>query len=155
MASGLPRTVWLNNLNGSHVLNLSLTTHKAAFFNTTYQAALAYDTIAGWTATNEVTGTGWAAAPTLALMQGAGATSVNPTIAAVAGGIVRYDMDDLARTTTSLTSVAGVQFYADAITTPTADPIYCIVDFGGLYTTTSGTFGITWSGQGVFEIDLS
>jgi hypothetical protein len=154
MASGLPRTVWLNNVNGSHVLNLSLTTHKMAMFNTTYISGVNYDTVAGWSSTNEVTGTNWVTTGyTLATVQNGG--TINPTIAGVAGGIVRYDMDDLARTATTIANSSGVQIYADALTTPTADPIFVIVDFGAAYSTTNGTFGITWSANGVFEIDHS
>jgi hypothetical protein len=146
--------VWLNNLNGSHVLNLSLTTHKMAMFNTTYISGVNYDTAAGWSSTNEVTGTNWVTGGyTLATVQNGG--TINPTVAGVAGGIVRYDMDDLARTSTTIANSYGVQIYADALTTPTADPIFVIVDFGAAYSTTNGTFGITWSANGVFEIDLS
>lgn len=154
MASGLPRTPWLNSHNGSHVLDLSLTTHKMAMVNSTYTGALNYDTAAAWSSTNEVTGTNWVTTGyTLATVQNGG--TITPTIAGVAGGIVRYDMDDLARTSTTITNSRGIQIYADAITTPTAKPIFVVVDFGADYSTTNGTFGITFSANGVFEIDLS
>jgi hypothetical protein len=154
MASGLPRTVWLNSHNGQHTLDLSLTTHKMAMFNSTYISGVNFDTAAGWSSTNEVTGTNWVTTGyTLATVQNS--ATINPTWTGVAGGIVRYDMDDLARTSTTITNSRGVQIYADAVTTPTADPIFVIVDFGADYSTTNGTFGITWSANGVFELDLS
>lgn len=154
MASGLPRTAWLNGLNGSHVLNLSLTTHKMAMHNATFFSGFNYDTGLAWDTTNEVTGTNWVTTGyALSAVQNGG--TITPTIAGVAGGIVRYDMDDLARTSTTIASSSGVVFYADAIASPVAKPVYCVVDFGAPYSTTNGTFGITWSANGVFEIDLS
>ena len=154
MASGLARTCWLNGLNGGHVFNLSLNTHKMAMHNATFFSGFNFDTGLAWVNTNEVTGTNWVTTG-YALSAVQNAATINPAVAGVAGGIIRYTMDNLARTGTTISASSGIALYADALGSPVAKPVFAVVDFGAPYTTTSGTFGINWSGNGVFEIDLS
>jgi hypothetical protein len=155
MASGLPTTPWVNGLNGSHALDLSLTTHKLTLVNTTYLSGLNYDTLNGWVNTNEVSGTGWAAGGyTLATVNDGG--TISPTISnGTPATLIVYDANNVSRASTTLTGVAGCVFWADAITTPTADPVYCVVDFGSTYNTSNGTFGITWAAGGILTLDMA
>ena len=37
----------------------------------------------------------------------------------------------------------------------TNKPLICAIDFGGDFSTTSGTFKITWNASGIFTLDLT
>jgi len=88
--------------------------------------------------TNEVTGTGWAAAQTLA-----GVTYV------ASGGFLTFDLTDVSVGTTTLSSVRGAIGWDDTLTN---DPLIWGVTFGADYNTTAGTFAITWSANGAWRI---
>lgn len=110
-----------------------------------------------WANTNEIAGTGWAAGGVLLSGAAAGATSTVPTFAEGTTGSLRYDMGDISVASTTLTAAHGCIIYLDAITAPTAlvDAMICAISFGADYSTVAGTFGVTWSGTGLFEIDLT
>lgn len=92
---------------------------------------------------NEVTGTGWAAAQALA----------SPTFTLDAtNNLVKLDGTDVNAATTTLTGIRGVGVYDDTVTTPTADPLICAINFGSTYNTSSGTLAITWHANGLCYI---
>ena len=63
-----------------------------------------------------------------------------------------YDMNDVSAASTTLSAVRGVIIYADALA---GDNNIIGITFGADYSTSNGTFGITWSGSGVASIDLT
>jgi hypothetical protein len=114
-----------------------------------------------WANTSETSGTGWAAGGVLLSTAAAGGTSTAPTLAEGTAGSLRYDMGDISVASTTLaTGPRGCIIYCDTSTGPTGPPDYSdlmlvAVCFGGDYPTNNGTFGITWSATGIFEIDTT
>jgi hypothetical protein len=152
--SGIPVQNIIDVLDASQLaLDLSLTTHRIALLNNTDTPN--FDTRTSWSATNEVSGTGWASGGVLLSAAAAGATSTSPTVTVSPTGTLMYDMNDIAVSTTTLASAVAAQLYADALTTPTADPVYCLIYFGGAFSTTAGTFGIQFAATGVLTLDLT
>ena len=92
--------------------------------------------------TNEVTGTGYTT----------GGEALATKSLGVASGVLTFDAADVSLSTTTLASVEGVVIFDDTPTTPTADPLILAVDFGSTYSTTAGTFAITWNASGIFTI---
>jgi hypothetical protein len=131
----------------------TLTTHKWALYNNTLTPN--FDTNVSYSATNEVSGTGWAAGGVLFSAAAAGATSVAPTLTISPAGTMMWDQNDVAVSGTTLTAARAAIAYADALTTPTADALIVLVNFGGDFSTSNGTFGIQWAATGVLAVDLT
>ena len=113
-----------------------------------------------WANTAEVSGTGWAAGGVLLSTAAAGSTSTTPTLAEGTAGALRYDMADISVASTTLNANGGPRgciIYCDSCTGTAnyVDMMLVAVCFGGDYPTNNGTFGITWSATGIFEIDLT
>jgi len=157
--SGLPTTTWKNLLTISYTGTASLTTaasFRITLHNNTAFAAYDYDTVHGYSATNEVSGTGWAAAGELLSTVAAGSTSVTPTLTTSPAGSIMYDhTNDVSKATTTLTNARCCEIYMDSVTAPTADPYIVVVNFGADYSTSAGTFGIQWAAAGVFALDMT
>lgn len=147
--SGMYVTNWIDTLDTSALgFNFQLTTHKIALHSNSLTPN--FSSGAGWTNGNEVSGTGWAAGgPTIATVSGSPTLTESPT------GSIMYDMNDVSAATTTLSNARCCIIYADAITTPTADPMIVLVNFGADYSTSAGTFGIQWAATGVFAIDIT
>lgn len=142
---------WKNALNGTatSALNLTLATYKIALYNNTLTPNFSTD--AAYSATNEVSGTGWAAGGVLLSAAGAGATSTAPTLTESPAGSLMYDMGDVSVSTTTLTNARGCIIYAD----PNSPKGLIVgVTFGADYSTVAGTFGIQWAAAGVLAIAL-
>lgn len=152
--SGLFVTNWIDFLDASQLaIDLSLATHRIALLSNA--ATPNFSTGAAWSNTNEVFGTGWATGGVLLSAAAAGATSTAPTLTESPTGSIMYDMNDVAVSSTTLTNARAAQIYADALTTPTADPIIVLINFGADFSTSNGTFGIQWAATGVFAIDIT
>jgi len=151
-ASGLYVANWIDILDATQLaIDLSLTTHKIYLTNNSDTPNFSTDT--AYSATNEVSGTGWAAAGVALSAAASGATSTSPTLTESPTGSMMYDMNDIAVATTTLTNAYGAKMYADALA---GDNVYVAIYFGGSgYSTSSGTFGIQWAATGVFAIDLT
>lgn len=111
-----------------------------------------------WVNTNEVTGTGWVTGGIACSALAAGSTSAVPTFAEGTTGSDRYDhTNDTSVASTTLSNVQGCIIYYDAATSPAdlTDAMMVSVCFGSAYSTVAGTFAITWSATGIFEIDLT
>lgn len=145
MASGLYGPTLRDILDASALpVDLVSDTVKYQFVSDTYTPD--FNTHASETdITNEVTGTGYTTG---------GEALASKTIA-IATGTLTFDAADVSLAGTSLTNVRGVVLFDDTVTTPTADPLVCSVNFGSNYTTSSGTFAITWNGSGIFTIDYT
>ena len=93
--------------------------------------------------TNEVTGTGWAAAQALT-------TPVfNLTVTT---GFTTFDADNVSAGSTTLSNVRGAATWDDTLA---GDPLLHAVTFGADYSTSNGTFAITWAATGLWRIDYA
>jgi hypothetical protein len=131
--------------------NLVLTTHKIALLSSA--ATPNFDTDVTWNNTNEVTGTGWVTGGIALSAGAAGGTSMAPTLTVAPTGTQKWDMTDLAVASTTLTGVRAARFYADALTTPTADALILLINFVSDFATTNGTFGVQFAAAGVGTVD--
>ena len=89
--------------------------------------------------TNEVTGTGYTTG---------GEALGSPTFTK-ASGYATFDGTDVSLSTTTLSSIEGVVLFDDTLA---GDPLLCAVDFGTTYSTSAGTFAITWNANGIWRI---
>jgi len=94
--------------------------------------------------TNEASGTGYTAG-------GETLTSVAMTSSSDGTGTIKWDADDVSWTNSTLTAVTGAVIYDDTVTN---DRLIAYIDFGGSFSTTSGTFQIQWNASGIFTLDL-
>jgi hypothetical protein len=112
-------------------------------------------TTPAWANTAEVSGTGWTATG-ISLTTIAGGSSATPTVAVAAGGLLVYDhTNDVSVPSTTLTGVKGCIIYFDTATAPYADPCLVAVNFGSSFSTSNGTFAITWNASGIFSVDFA
>jgi hypothetical protein len=145
-ASGLYAAVANLNLAGVTGPPWTLTTNK--FFLTGSGDTPVYSQAAAsaiYASTNEVNGTGWAAGGVACSALGAGSTSIAPALAVSAGPptVISYTAGNISVSGTTLSGAIGGYFYWAA--GGTQYKIMGIWFGGSAYTTTAGTFGITWS----------
>ena len=114
-------------LEATHDFTAASNVFKLALY--TSSATLDASTTA-YTATNEVSGTGYTA-------KGSFLTSVNPTSS---GTTAFTDFNDLTFSTATITA-RGALIYNEAAT---GDPSVCVLDFGGDKTSTAGDFTISF-----------
>jgi hypothetical protein len=129
-------------------IDLSLTTHKIALISNA--ATPNFSTDVSWSATNEVSGTGWASGGIALSAAAAGGTSTAPTNTESPTGTQMYDMGDVSVASTTLTNARAARIYADALA---ADNLIVLINFGADYSTVNGTFGIQFAATGVMTID--
>ena len=145
--SGLFVSTWIDILDATQLaVDLSLTTNKWALFDNTitpdYNATAANSAYgAGVWASGEASGTGYTAGGTVV---------ASPTLTG-SSGVMTFDQADTSWTSSTITSARGGLLYADALT---GNNGICAVDFGSSYSTSNGTFLITWNASGVFTVDL-
>lgn len=93
--------------------------------------------------TNEVSGTGYSAG---------GATLANKAVTADNTdneGV--FDADDASWASSSITA-RGAVLYKSRGGASSADELICYFDFGSNYTSTNGTFTITWNAEGILNL---
>ncbi len=71
-----------------------------------------------------------------------------------AAGQVKLDATDQSEVNTTLTNARGCLLYMGSLATPVVDQGLLAVDFGSLFSTTNGTFAITWDTNGVAFFDV-
>lgn len=99
--------------------------------------------VGDWVTGNEVSGTGWAAGgQTLATP----ATTESPT------GTLMWTGGNISVSGTTLTNAFGCLIYDSTLATKYG---LCAIPFGASYSTTAGTFGITWASAGIFNIKVT
>jgi hypothetical protein len=153
-ASGLYVQNFVDELDATNVgLDLSVSTHRLSLLASA--ATPNFDTDVTWTNANEVTGSGWATPGILLSAAAAGGTSTAPTVTIGPTGTLKYSMNDIAVSATTISNARAVRLYADALTTPTADALILLIDFTTDFTTINGTFGIQFPSTGVLALDLT
>jgi hypothetical protein len=140
--SGLYVANWIDIIDATQLaFNTSLTTHKWAMYTNTLTPNFSSDV--GYSATNEVTGTGYTAT---------GQTIVSPTCTESPTGTLMYDMADQVWASPTSVTARGAILYADALA---GDNLIVAMTFGSDFTSTAGTFTIQFASTGVFTIDLT
>jgi hypothetical protein len=134
-------------------LQLDLSSTSTQFYVALYSNAVTpnVDTdpqsynVAPWN-TGEVTGTNWPAGGVALSLTGAGLTHQS-------GGFLQFTAGNVSVASTTIsTGIYGCLIYAQALSPEAA---LCAVWFGGSgYTTSSGTFGITWPASGIWTVEL-
>ena len=146
MASGLFCVPMENNLEQTANFNID-------FNDTTADRFKCMLTTSSWTpdysadsiktdVSNEVSGAGYSA----------GGESLTSITFATATGTITWDAGDVERTASTITGARYAVIYDDTLTNK---PLICAIDFGGDFSTTSGTFKITWNASGIFTLDLT
>jgi hypothetical protein len=138
--SGLYVLNWIDILDATQLaVDLSLTTSKIAMYNNTETPN--YSTESAYSATNEVSGTGYTAG---------GQVVISPTITESPAGTLMFDLGDQVWASPTTVTAYGCKYYVAA-----ASKLVCAVNFSGAFTSTAGTFTIQWASTGVFTIDLT
>lgn len=143
-ASGFYVDNWIDLLDGTQLaIDLSLDSHKWAMYTDTLSPNFSTDT--QYSATNEVSGTGYTAG-------GMVLTGLTPTVTESPAGTLMYDHGDVVWPTADITAAHGAILYADALTN---NNLIVAVTFGADFTSTDGDFTIAWAATGVFTLDLT
>jgi len=145
-ASGLFVATFVDVLDTTQLaLDLDLETHKCALYtNSLTGADLTTDTaygVAPWNANEVPNGSGYTTG---------GATVTGTTWVHTAGGVVKWDTDDVSWASASFTA-RGALYYADALA---GNNSIMAQTFGADFTATAGTFLIQQNASGLFTIDF-
>jgi hypothetical protein len=141
-ASGLYVTNWIDILDATQLaIDTSLTSHKWALY--TNSLTPNFSTDQSYSATNEVSGTGYTAG---------GQVIVSPTTTESPAGTLMYDMADQVWASPTSVTARGAILYADALG---GNNLIVGVNFTSDFTSTAGTFTIQFASTGVFTIDLT
>lgn len=137
----------LKNAIALNIAGTSPDTLNVALFNNTITPSPDTDpmsyAVAPWNA-NEVSGTGWSAG-------GVALTSVTNTLITSVG--IMIDAADVSQSTTTLTNAFGCLVYDNTLSPKAA---IIAIYFGGTgYSTSAGTFAITWDANGLARIDTT
>lgn len=144
--SGMPLLNWIDILDATQLaVDLSLTTHKWAMYDNSNTPN--YSTDQSYSATNEVSGTGYTAGGRT-ISAGGG----SPTVTESPTGTVMYDQNDMVWPAATTVTAYGAKLYADALA---ADNIIVECYFGGAVVSTAGTFTIQFNSLGVLTLDLT
>ena len=70
--------------------------------------------------------------------------------------IITWDADDVSWANSTLSNVAAAVIYDKTLNDASASnkSLIAYIDFGGNFSTTSGTFQIQWNASGIFTLDL-
>lgn len=141
--SGLYVATFLDALDTTQLaLDLDLDTHKIALYNNSETPN--YSSQTAYSATNEVTGTNWAAG---------GVTLAAATMTESPTGTLMFDAQDISVNSATFSNAYGAKIYADALG---GDNLICGIYFGGsAYSPNAGTFSITWASTGIFALDIT
>lgn len=140
--SGLYVVNWIDILDATQLaIDLSLTSHRWAMYTNTLTPN--YSTDSAYSATNEVTGTGYTAG---------GQTIVSPTVTESPTGSLMYDMADQVWAAPTSVTARGAILYADALA---GNNLIVAMTFGADITSTAGTFTIQFAAAGVFAVNLT
>jgi hypothetical protein len=140
MASGLYGITFLNSLNNTLALDLDNDTLKIMLVTSAYTPNFGtHDFKAD--VNGEVVGTGYTAG-------GETLTSLSLTQSA---GTITFDAADVTWTSSTITA-RGAVIYDNSLV---SDPLICYIDFGSDQSSSSGDFTISFSGTGIFTLDLT
>lgn len=142
-ASGLYYISFRDMFQNDSAIDVLADVIKVALFQNTITPN--FDTDLSYSATGEVSGTGYVA----------GGAAVTTDTITVSSGTLIYDGDDSAWAGATFTGARCARGYDDTITTPQADPLLWLTNFGADFAVTAGTFTIQWAANGIWAIDLT
>lgn len=145
-ASGLFIPTWMDILDTTQLaIDLDLETHKVAMFTNSVAPNFSTDTAYGAAPynANEVSGTNYTAG---------GAALTTTAVSESPTGTLMWDAADTAWASSSISNARCALIYADALAGNNA---IVLVNFGGDYSTTSGTFTIQWAAGGILTLDIT
>lgn len=133
MASGIYNCFKTDLCDGSVNLASGGDSFKVALYNNSH-AFTATDTV--YSATNEVSGTGYTAGGTALSGQSISGTTT-----------VTWDATD-----TAWSGATFSAYHAVIYDVTNTNSLVCSIDFGGVQTVTSGTFTIQWHANGILQL---
>ena len=150
MASGLYATPLKNNLTQTTNFQIDFDDTTAGVFKcmlvTGYTPNFETHSVKSDVSSFEVSGAGYSAG-------GEALTGVTFTASGgAAAAILTWDAADVTWSASTITNAQGAVIYN---TTETNEPLIAYVDFGGSFSTTSGTFQIVWNASGIFTLDVT
>lgn len=146
--SGLYVASWINDMIGAHAINWDLETHRCALLtnaSTPAFSAAASAAVLGGAGHTQASGTGYTAG---------GALLTGTTVTESPASVLMFDADDVSWAASTIAAARAALVYADAITTPNADPALVLINFGADYSTNNGTFTVQWAATGIFTWDV-
>ena len=144
MARGLYVETFEAALKNDLALDMDNDTFKCALVTSSYTPN--FETHTNYTdITNELPATGGYTTGGATLANVAMSSSSDGT------GTIKWDADDVSWTSSTLSNVRAGVVYDDTVTN---DRLIAYIDFGGDFSTTSGTFQIQWNASGIFTLDL-
>jgi hypothetical protein len=144
-SSGMYLVNWIDILDATQLaIDLSLTSHKWALYTNTLTPNFSSDS--AYSATNEISGTGYTAGGR-AISVGGG----SPTVTESPTGTIMYDQNDMTWPTASFTARGGIE-YADALA---GDNLIVAQTYGADITATAGTFTVQFNSLGVLTLDIT
>jgi len=144
MASGLYVETFEAALKNDLALDMDNDTFKCMLVTASYTPNFETHTNKS-DVTNELPGTGNYTAGGETLTNVAMSSSSDGT------GTIKWDADDVSWANSTLSAVRAGVIYDDTVTN---DRLIAYIDFGGDFSTTSGTFQIQWNASGIFTLDL-
>lgn len=144
-ASGFYLPTWQDILDVTQLaVDLDAETHRGAMFTDTVTPNYDTDTAYGVSPynANEVTGTNWAAG---------GVLLVGTTVSISSGKLI-LDATDVSVANTTISNAKLYQIYADALAGNNA---IVGINLGANYSTSNGTFAITFASDGYANLDLT
>jgi len=145
-ASGMMTDTFADALNNSIALALSSDTINIALFDNT--TAVAFDTasaaygVSPWdTGEVDMGASPWPA----------GGVALSTPALTGGSGNLKFDAADVSVASTTLAGAYGCLIYDSTVSSRAIIAVY----FGGSYSTSNGTWGITWDSTGIAVIDLT
>lgn len=144
-ASGLFLPTFRDIMDTSQLtIDWDLETHKGALFSNSITPNFDTDTAYGVSPynANEITGTNWAS----------GGVALVGTTVSILSGVLILDATDVSVASTTLSNARCYLLYADA---SAGNEAMVLVNFGADYSTSNGTFAVTWAAGGYASLDLT
>lgn len=147
MASGLYLPTFEDIFDTTQAgLDFDAETHKWALYNATRAGAADFNANTAYSSTNEIVGTGYTAG---------GQVVTGTAFSRPGAGVSKYSSNAVQWTASTLTGVRFIDMYADAVTTPVADPLMAGIDLVTGYNTSDGTLLVTPHANGLWTIDFT
>lgn len=141
-ASGIYVATFLDAFDTTQLaIDLDLETHKMALYTNTETPNFSTET--AYAATNEVTGTNWAAG---------GVVVTTTTFTESPTGTAMFDAADQVTATVTVTAFRGGKIYADALA---GNNLIVGINFVSDFVCTAGTLTFAWNALGIATFDLT
>ena len=146
--SGLFFPTWRDILDATQLaIDFDAEDHKVAMFQNTIDPSPSFSTDTAYGVApydgDEVSGTGYSPG---------GKAITGTTVTESPTGTLMWDATDVAWASSTITDARGALIYAAEVA---GDPAICLIDFTTDYSSSSGTFTISWASTGILTIDLT